>query len=286
MRARNIALLVGVSVSVLWFTLIASFLYYQHPNQNVIASLLNMGWNEIGDALAGMFAPLAFFWLVIAVFVQSSELKAQREELSLTREEMELARKIKEEEVNEARQSAEFIGKQTEILKREEEKNAVTFHDDQLNELIELVSIFLQRVNYVAVAINTESEPEARQIFEFEKQSSTEVAISSYLNLKFTISEFLISNHWEGEQIFDIFCGNVEVFAELQSILSSISSLEALLSPSGKIVFQRYHLYKIPEHLDFFKKIMELKVDDYRQFAQQAEHLNAKREYLFSYQTS
>jgi hypothetical protein len=34
--------------------------------------------NEFGDFLAGAFAPLAFLWLVLAVILQSAELKDQR----------------------------------------------------------------------------------------------------------------------------------------------------------------------------------------------------------------
>ena len=49
--------------------------------------------NEVGDLFAGLFAPIAFLWLVVAVLVQAQELKTQRDELKLTREEMEAQRK-------------------------------------------------------------------------------------------------------------------------------------------------------------------------------------------------
>jgi hypothetical protein len=42
-----------------------------------------MPLGEIGDPLAGIFAPLAFLWLVAAVLVQSQELQEQRKELKL-----------------------------------------------------------------------------------------------------------------------------------------------------------------------------------------------------------
>lgn len=48
-------------------------------------------FNELGDFLAGAFAPVAFLWLIVAVYIQSRELAAQRAELSLTREEMEVS---------------------------------------------------------------------------------------------------------------------------------------------------------------------------------------------------
>ena len=36
--------------------------------------------NEIGDTLAGLFAALAFVWIIVTVFLQSRELKEQRKE--------------------------------------------------------------------------------------------------------------------------------------------------------------------------------------------------------------
>lgn len=66
--------------------------------------------NEIGDFLAGSFAPLAFIWLVLAVVIQSIELKEQRNELALTRraqqimqEEASLTRTALEAQLSEAR---------------------------------------------------------------------------------------------------------------------------------------------------------------------------------------
>lgn len=79
--------------------------------------------NTIGDFLAGAFAPLAFLWLVVTVLVQSQELAAQREELELTRSEMaanrgvaEATRLAIEQQAQTAKASAEFVGKQTEIM--------------------------------------------------------------------------------------------------------------------------------------------------------------------------
>lgn len=75
--------------------------------------------NELGDLLAGLFAPLAFLWLLIAVMVQAQELSAQRAELRLTRREFVESRKVAQAQANEARKQAEFIGAQTAILKEQ-----------------------------------------------------------------------------------------------------------------------------------------------------------------------
>lgn len=45
-----------------------------------LKSLKAMELNALGDYLAGTFAPLAFLWLVVAVFVQKEELRAQLKE--------------------------------------------------------------------------------------------------------------------------------------------------------------------------------------------------------------
>ena len=67
--------------------------------------------NELGDFLAGAFAPLAFIWLAGTVFIQSRELAEQREELRLTREEHELARRISEDDlrIRKNRENADAI---------------------------------------------------------------------------------------------------------------------------------------------------------------------------------
>ena len=46
---------------------------------------------KVGGFSQGVFAPLAFLWLIIATILQSRELKLQREQLALTRHEMEAA---------------------------------------------------------------------------------------------------------------------------------------------------------------------------------------------------
>ncbi|CDZ65565.1 Hypothetical protein NGAL_HAMBI2605_38380 [Neorhizobium galegae bv. orientalis] len=73
-----------------------------------------------GNFFAGIFAPIAFIWLVAAVWIQSQELAEQRAELRLTRLEFEENRAVMKEQANEARKQAELIGFQTDILKRQD----------------------------------------------------------------------------------------------------------------------------------------------------------------------
>jgi hypothetical protein len=75
---------------------------------------------ELGDFFSGAFAPLAFFWLVIAVVIQSKELKEQREELGLTRE-------IMESQLKESKATVKLIKQQTKVTNFE--------HEQRVNQL-------------------------------------------------------------------------------------------------------------------------------------------------------
>lgn len=81
--------------------------------------------NELGDFLAGAFAPLAFIWLAGAVFLQSRELEETRSVLA--------------EQAEESRATRVFIGEQTDILRRgnkaREEKEA----DEELDQMVRAV---------------------------------------------------------------------------------------------------------------------------------------------------
>ncbi|UYZ08257.1 hypothetical protein CFBP5507_04415 [Agrobacterium salinitolerans] len=75
--------------------------------------------NEWGDLLAGIFAPVAFLWLVATVLIQSDELREQRKELALTRQEMKYSRDVMKEQAEEARAQAIYLGRQTDLLNEE-----------------------------------------------------------------------------------------------------------------------------------------------------------------------
>lgn len=107
--------------------------------------------NEIGDFLAGAFAPLAFLWLAGAVLIQSRELRAQKEELSLTRGEMIAMRKVATAQAAEARASKEFIGKQTEIMQRRLELEQL---DDLTEEFLVRTLTFETLLNRFEIQIS------------------------------------------------------------------------------------------------------------------------------------
>lgn len=73
---------IGVVVSVIW--LVGAGLYVGFMWSKIFA----LQPNEFGDFLAGVFAPLAFFWLVLGFYQQGEELRASVDALTLQSEEM------------------------------------------------------------------------------------------------------------------------------------------------------------------------------------------------------
>jgi uncharacterized protein YhaN len=80
----------------------------------VVAHSLSL--NEVGDFFSGMAAPLAFIWLVVAVFLQRHELQAQREQLEQQREELRLSREQLVAQAAELRAQSHSLRHQEEIL--------------------------------------------------------------------------------------------------------------------------------------------------------------------------
>lgn len=85
--------------------------------------------NELGDFLAGAFAPLAFVWLAGAVFIQSRELATQRLELIETRA-------VMREQTKESAATKEYIRTQTEILQTQEHERKQRTNDEFFDSYI------------------------------------------------------------------------------------------------------------------------------------------------------
>ena len=90
-------------------------------------------FNELGDFLAGAFAPVAFLWLVAAVFIQSRELAAQRQELEFTRAEAQLMRV----EVN---ASVNQMTEQTQVMQHEREDRERKHNKEICDALFERIT--------------------------------------------------------------------------------------------------------------------------------------------------
>jgi hypothetical protein len=73
--------------------------------------------NILGDSIGGLTAPLALIFLVAAVIIQ-------RQELILTKKELAASAKALSDQVIEQRQHREFVGQQTELMRKEAEASA------------------------------------------------------------------------------------------------------------------------------------------------------------------
>lgn len=118
------------------YLLVVGWVIWSAGPQSIIQIKPGLQLNEFGDAMAGMFAPLAFLWLFVATMVQSQELSLQRRELQLTRGEFAQNRVVAKEQATEARNQAEFIGTQTELFVRAEADKHLNAVLGSLKELL------------------------------------------------------------------------------------------------------------------------------------------------------
>lgn len=133
---RKLALFVVLTV--VWLGVAICLGYTaRHPDASCAGTFSCLTASEWGDFLAGVFAPIAFLWLVAAVWIQSDELREQRKELALTRKEFELNRSVMEQQAEEARKQAEYIAAQTKLLTEESNLRKLSIASEQFNSLIE-----------------------------------------------------------------------------------------------------------------------------------------------------
>lgn len=100
--------------------------------------------NELGDMLAGFFAPAAFFVLTGAVFLQSLELKAQRDELAETRAVFEEQNRLVAAQTRAAEASAAVFEIQNTILRRQEDRLAAKALEDECDVAMSQLAFHLR----------------------------------------------------------------------------------------------------------------------------------------------
>ena len=107
--SKNIATI----ISILWGALILTIIFFKR------ASLINMSLNEIGDFLAGTFAPLGFFWLVAGFYQQSKGLVQNSKSLQMQGRELEKTTQALELQVREMKLALEQQTILTETTKQD-----------------------------------------------------------------------------------------------------------------------------------------------------------------------
>lgn len=99
---RNVAISVGVVVTIGYVFAVV----YLKGLTWVEIKALNL--NELGDFLSGSFAPLAFWWFLIALFLQSIELKQNTQALQIQGEEMRNAVEQASKQADELERTGEY----------------------------------------------------------------------------------------------------------------------------------------------------------------------------------
>lgn len=143
-KPNSILLIVTATVSVLWVGACVGLLLAAKPcgvASDIVASHITcLEANQIGDFLAGAFAPLAFLWLIAAVLLQRDELAAQREELRQSRE-------VAEQQVEEARRNVAFVAQQTDVLKQQHKMEVERLADLDVDRQIQICNLAFDRIN-------------------------------------------------------------------------------------------------------------------------------------------
>ena len=76
----------GIAITILYLLGIHAVIYCLSPSS--LSNLSEMKLNDWGDYLAGIFGPIAFFWLILGFIQQGTELEQNTKALQLQAEEL------------------------------------------------------------------------------------------------------------------------------------------------------------------------------------------------------
>ncbi|VXC46896.1 hypothetical protein [Pseudomonas sp. 8O] len=111
-------LILGAAVTIIWVLGLAVVVWLN------IDKAIGLDLNEWGDFLAGGFAPLAFFWLVIGYFQQGKELRLSTAALKMQAEELRNSVEQQRELVKATQEDIAFAKTEADELRRERKKLA------------------------------------------------------------------------------------------------------------------------------------------------------------------
>ncbi|WP_421866347.1 hypothetical protein [Parvibaculum sp.] len=193
----------------------------------IAAQIYLLKANEMGDFIAGVFAPLAFLWLIAAVFLQKSELIAQRKELKE-------ARAVALQHVEEARRNAAFIGEQTKILSDQRIQAVQDFADRQIDQCImQIDSLFSRIANSTLVRYSLNGTQ--TKVFPIRKNEGNSPA--QYIMLSIANFDTAMKKHFPEERLSALKNQNAEVkksfTAKLAAIASAIEEINKLANTAS-----------------------------------------------------
>ncbi|MEH6831708.1 MAG: hypothetical protein V7661_12795 [Sulfitobacter sp.] len=217
--------------------------------------------NEKGDALAGIFGTLAFAAAAIAVFMQSSELRAQREELKLTRMVMSEQKKATQE-------MAQSMAVQADIFLEEQKQRSENSFDQILEEkaqfVLDLINFYRSQLKFefevndcglisrAGLVELTDEDPTQGYLFLFAEkdhllgvEAATQKLAKDLYFVKWSIAKI-------NKADFEIKTKpiNSERLIEIISVLSDLVNLRDNLSEAGRTRFDRLRIARVSEYLN------------------------------------
>lgn len=118
----------AIIVTALWIIGVVAFANFWPDGSSSLAL------NEIGDFVAGAAAPLAFFWLIVAVLLQREQLKVQAEELKASTAALNL-------QVTETRALVEQNAAAVDVAKRSFDEQIHRAEEDRIDRLIDTLAM-------------------------------------------------------------------------------------------------------------------------------------------------
>ena len=204
--------------------------------------------NEVGDTLAGFAGALAFVWIIVTVWLQALELKAQREELGLTRGEIEEQRKATQD-------MAHSMSVQAKIFEDEKVFREMTGAGEQFDELIGCIREFsfdhyiqweFEPYSPTATGENPRLEfywPYASTLRNFFLELEDHLRrLDESLNVE--LSKGTLVNPWDRHTYWP---------QEPYALLGEACELYPKLSPAKKRIFELYKIRESKEAMDILK---------------------------------
>jgi len=280
------SLLPWVVASVIWVIGLPAFVFsFGEPCQVVPidAPLAEkyfscLGPNELGDFLAGAFAPLAFVWLMVAVLIQSTELKRQAEELKLTRGSIDDQRKVMEQqrEAMEAqadalKRQAEFMAAQTANIQREVEISILSMADSRYEKMIVNLHTFIlehTKLNRIYFHfLSPDSDPNEYRLFgnSVEWQICGDTVRIDTEKFNEDIHHRLAFDNPHFRPVAEISSQNLREIIHSQNIEFDGLNFERIVKIFGKMFSEYRTSYICDENFSFFYELRNLTAEIHEQ---------------------
>ncbi|MCA3611947.1 MAG: hypothetical protein IOC55_06005 [Methylobacterium sp.] len=239
-------------VSVAWLLVMVGLVAWQFEKAKEI-SLPN--W---GDFFAGFFAPLAFLWLVVAVFIQRNELRAQIKELSASRVALET-------QIKEQKQTAQALTNQSSLMREEWEKNKnlllrqeyILFICDEIKKFYSDKDVYFISFKYHAGG--TANNHNLVFYHDYHKIVSESDLITFLRSVKDTYKSTHEMLSYSEIQIFEDPAGkSIEIIRSIKDFYINLSTISETISMPSIVT----HLNKIIEILQICESDLNIRFSD------------------------